>query len=329
MRFFGWIFALGLTALILVGVVVAYGSMQFKKAGPHTSDQYVMIMPGSSVTNIAAQLREEGVINNQAAYIFPLVTRIQTRPMTLKAGEYLITTGLSAGDIMNKMAEGDTVQRQVTIPEGLTSLEIVNILNEIEAVSGDEITEIPAEGTVLPESFAYSRYHTRQDLLERMQDDMTALVDSLWENRAADLPYETKEEAVILASIIEKETGVASERGEVAGVFANRLRIGMPLQTDPTVIYAITEGKSKLDRPLYTKDLKRDHPYNTYLNAGLPPGPIANPGKASLEAAMNPAKHDYLYFVADGSGGHAFGKTLEEHNNNVAKWRQIQRQNSR
>lgn len=327
-RFFGWVFALGLASLIVLGAIVAYGSMQFKKPGPHTADQYIMVMPGSTVTGIANQLHAEGVINQQAALIFPIVTRIQSQPMTLKAGEYKIETGLSAGDIMQKMANGQTVQRQVTIPEGLTSLEIINILNDVEMITGDPITDIPAEGTLLPESFTYSRYHTRQDILDWMTKDMNALVDELWPQRAEDLPYNTKQEAVILASIVEKETGVSAEREKVAGVFTNRLRIGMPLQTDPTVIYALTEGKSKLDRPLYTRDLKKEHPYNTYLNTGLPPGPIANPGKASLQAAMNPAEHDYLYFVADGTGGHAFAKTLEEHNQNVAKWRQIQRQNA-
>lgn len=328
MKFLGWLTALGLTALIILGGLIAFASIQFKKPGPHQEKHYVVVMPGSSVTAIAKQLNDEGVINSKAAFIFPLVTRVQSRPMTLKAGEYLITPGMSAGDIMQKMADGRTVQRQITIPEGLTSLEIIGLLNNIDAISGEKIEVTPEEGTILPESFAYSRYHTRQELLERMEKDMSALVDELWADKADDLPFDTKEEAVTLASIIEKETGVASERKMVAGVFINRLRMGMPLQTDPTVIYALTEGKSKLNRPLYTKDLKKDHPYNTYLNVGLPPGPIANPGRASLEAALNPAKHDYIYFVADGSGGHAFAKTLDEHNNNVANWRKIQRQKS-
>lgn len=326
MRFIGWIFALTVAGLIVAGAVVAYGSIQFKKPGPHNESRYIVVMPGSSVTGITRQLEEEGVINATAAQIFPIVTRLQSQPLTLKAGEYEIAAGESAGDILQKLAEGKTVQRQVTIPEGLTSLEIVEVLNNIEAISGDIIEDIPPEGSLLPESFAYSRFHTRQDLLNRMRDDMQALIDEIWETRDADLPYTDKSDAIIMASIVEKETGVAAERDMVAGVFVNRLRLGMPLQTDPTVIYAITEGKSKLNRPLYTKDLKRDHPYNTYMNTGLPPGPIANPGEASLRAALQPAEHDYLYFVADGSGGHAFGRTLDEHNRNVAEWRKIQRE---
>ena len=175
----------------------------------------------------------------------------------------------------------------------------------------------------MPESYAYVRGGNRKDMIQRMQKQMQATVDTLWQARVEGLPIKTKEDAVILASIVEKETGIKGERAKVAGVFINRLRIGMPLQSDPTVIYAMTRGKKKLGRKLYTKDLKRADPYNTYHINGLPPTPIANPGRASLEAVLNPESHKYLYFVADGTGGHAFAKTLDGHNKNVAHWRKI------
>ena len=185
---------------------------------------------------------------------------------------------------------------------------------------------MPPEGSLLPETYLFTRGDTRAEIIARMQAAMTA-VDRLWAERAAGLPLDTPEEAVILASIIEKETGVNSERAVVAGVFVNRLRRGMRLQTDPTVIYALTNGERPLGRELWRRDLEVDSPYNTYKVVGLPPGPIANPGLSALEAAMNPAETEYFYFVADGSGGHAFAKTLRDHNRNVAEWRRFQRQN--
>jgi len=195
----------------------------------------------------------------------------------------------------------------------------------------DDITKIPEEGSLLPETYSYSNSNKLSDIIKFMQRDMERKKSELWDNRSKDLPFDTIEEAIILASIIEKETSVASERKKTSGVFVNRLRIKMPLQTDPTVIYAITKGEHKnngkgpLGRRLLKKDLKIDSPYNTYKYRGLPPTAIANPGKESIEAALNPEDHKYLYFVADGTGGHAFGKTLKEHNSNVSKWRKIRK----
>lgn len=225
-------------------------------------------------------------------------------------------------EALAKLVEGDTVVRKVTVPEGLTSTEIVALINEAEGLSG-EIESVPPEGSLLPETFHFTYGDPRNALIERMQADMKRLLDGLWEGRAEDLPISTPEEAVILASIIEKETAVAGERPQVASVFVNRLNRGMPLQSDPTVVYALTDGEGPLGRPLTRQDWKVDSPYNTYANSGLPPGPIANPGRESLEAALQPAETEFLYFVADGSGGHAFAKTLAEHNRNVAKWRRI------
>jgi UPF0755 protein len=210
----------------------------------------------------------------------------------------------------------------VTIAEGLTVMEIITLLQGETALTG-ALSALPAEGSLLSETYYYTYGMTRQMIVERMQKAMQETLSSLWNGRVADGILRTPEEVAVLASIVEKETGLAAERPRVAGVFINRLRQGMPLQSDPTVIYAVTEGKMKLERPLSLADLKTPSPYNTYLVKGLPPFPIANVGKAALEAVLHPEAHDYIYFVADGTGGHAFAKTLAEHNNNVAKWRRI------
>jgi UPF0755 protein len=324
MKILNALIALFLTGILCIAVLVAYGVWLIKAPGPLAEQKIVFIEPGSSISKISRQLESEDILAPKTAKIFPYVARFQDGGLSLKAGEYLIKPEMSAGDVLALLQAGKTIQRQVTIPEGMTSVEIIDIINAADVMEG-EITEIPSEGSLLPESYSYIRNDQRSKIVKRMQDHMQQALDALWENRAEDLPYETKEEAVILASIVEKETGVPSERSRVAGVFVNRLRLGMPLQSDPTVIYAITKGKEKLTRKLYFKDLKREDDYNTYFIAGLPPGPIANPGRASLKAALNPEDHDYLYFVADGTGGHVFAKTLKEHNRNVAKWRKINR----
>lgn len=283
----------------------------------------VLIERGNGVGAIAETLKSEGVISQ------PLVFKIAARfSDSLKAGEYEFPAHISMAEVIQKMADGDVYDRKITIPEGLTSYQIVKLLNEREDLSG-KITEIPKEGSLLPDTYHFVKGETRQEKIEQMQAAMTKAIDDLWENRADDLPVNTKEEAIILASIVEKETGVPEERERVAGVFINRLKKGIPLQTDPTVIYAITKGKHKddgkgpLGRRLLKKDLEIDSPYNTYKNAGLTPGPIANPGYASIKATLNPEQHDYIFFVADGTGGHAFAKTLDEHNRNVANWRKL------
>jgi UPF0755 protein len=237
---------------------------------------------------------------------------------------------MSPRDIMEKIKAGDVVARRVTFREGLTSYEMVNILKGVPELVG-EITAIPPEGTLLPQTYDYRMGEARSAIIDRMRGDMQKTIDELWPTRQADLPLASPQEALILASIIEKETGVADERKRVAGVFINRLRRGMPLQTDPTVIYGITMGRHEnagqgpLGRRLLRKDIEADTPYNTYTRPGLTPTPIANPGRASIEAALNPEAHDFIYFVADGTGGHVFAKTLAEHNANVAKWREIRK----
>ena len=249
----------------------------------------------------------------------------------IKAGEYELAHHISMQDILDKMERGQIFTRNVTIREGLTNYEISRLLLKQDDLDIKGTQKYP-EGYLLPETYSYARGDSNADILARMSAAMDKVLNKAWENRTENLPVKTKEEALILASIIEKETALSSERKRVAGVFVNRLRNNMALQSDPTVIYALTNGepenngKGPLGRRLLKKDLEIDSPYNTYKYPGLPPTPIANPGKASIEAVLNPEEHKYFYFVADGSGGHAFGKTLAEHNSNVAKWRKIRAQ---
>ncbi len=218
---------------------------------------------------------------------------------------------------------GAQVAYRVSVPEGLTSWQIVEGLNQAEFLAG-EVAELPAEGMLAPDTYEVSRGDDRTELLARMQAAQEVIIAEVWEGRADDVPLDTAEEALILASIIEKETSVAEERGQVASVFENRLNRGMRLQTDPTVIYGVTEGRGVLGRGIRQSELRDENPWNTYVIDGLPPTPIANPGRAALEAAVNPDDTDYVFFVADGTGGHAFAETLDEHNENVARWRQIE-----
>lgn len=290
--------------------------------GPLKADTLVYIAPGTGVKAMANQLSTAGAVD--AAWVFRAAALLGRGKGPLQAGEYMIPDSASAADIVALLQSGKTYVHSLTIPEGLMSVEIVALLNAADTLEG-EISDIPADGTLLPETYHYSRGDKRTALISRMQKAMQDTLQKLWAARSDTTPVRSMDEAVILASVVEKETGVASERARVAGVFANRMRLGMPLQSDPTVIYAVTEGKYKLDRPLSRKDLAMPSPYNTYQNAGLPPTAIANPGAQSIAAVLNPEANDYLYFVADGTGGHAFSKTLGEHNANVGKWRAIER----
>jgi UPF0755 protein len=266
----------------------------FTSPGPLPEHKLVYIEPGSAVASIAHTLQDEGAIDK--TWALSLAARMQRGNGPLKAGEYDIPAGSSVNDIVAILQAGKTFQRRVTFAEGLTSAEIVELLNSAEAMEGT-ITDIPPEGSLLPDTYAYSRGDTRADMVARIQKSMRDALDELWNNRAPDLPFASREEAVTLASIVEKETGVAPERPRVAGVFVNRMRLGMPLQSDPTVIYAVTHGKQKLDRSLNRKDLTANSAYNTYKVPGLPPGPIANPGRAEVLAFMNELGIGYLFLV--------------------------------
>jgi len=335
------------TCIILVALSFWWASGEFKSPGPLVENRLITIERGSGLNNIAAMLEQDGIIKSR--YIFIFAARVMGAQSALKAGEYELQARMSARDIMDILREGKTFGRRFTIREGLTSFEIVRHIKGVENLSGD-VKIIPAEGTLLPNTYDYQLGERRDAVLARLEQEMESAVlgvclillekvagttfkDMLdMECSPAPSPLKTIRDVLTLASIVEKETAVAHERRKVAGVFINRLRKGMPLQTDPTVIYAITKGKHKNDgkgplgRRLLRKDLQIDSPYNTYKYGGLPPGPIANPGKASIEAVLSPEKHDYIFFVADGTGGHAFARTLKEHNANVAKWRKIRRQ---
>jgi UPF0755 protein len=317
-----------LVVLACLYVLIIHGS------NLRNEEQLVYIPKGAGVSKIATLLQEKNVIGD--VMHFKVAVRLFHPASTLKAGEYKILADSSLKDVIDQLSNGETFQRYVTIPEGLTSYQVekrlYTDLDIKDSLSADSFVDPIEEGSLLPDTYAYSYDESAIDVLKRMREAQTKVLDEAWENRAKDLPIKTKEEAIILASIIEKETAVKSETQRVAGVFVNRLKQGMLLQTDPTVIYAVTQGviedkgQGPLGRRLLHKDLEIDSQYNTYKYAGLPPGPICNPGAEAIRAALNPEQHDYVYFVADGSGGHAFGKTLAEHNNNVAKWRKIRNQ---
>ncbi len=291
--------------------------------GPLKQPTTVVVVRGAGVSDIARLLHDNGVIANPQ--LFEAVARVSGVQRRLRAGEYGFDPGVSTRDVLAVLLEGRTTVRKVTFAEGITVKEVVEVLANTEGLKGD-VTTIPQEGSLLPNTYHFSLGDSRSAILQRMENAMAATVAELWDNRTDGLPIRTMREAIILASIVEKETGVASERARIAGVFVNRLRKRMRMETDPTVVYGLTEGKGPLGRALTRQDLKRDHPYNTYRIFGLPPGPICNPGRDSLAAVMNPLETDELYFVADGTGGHAFARTLAGHNRNVAKWRKIRRE---
>jgi len=314
--------------LFLGALVLATLYLVYHAPGPLQDKKVVLIQRGQGLTNIAETLLYEGAICQEVVYcskIFMFGSLLAGHRGQLKAGEYEIPPRASMADIASLMADGRVLAHQITFPEGLTVKQIAALLQAEEGLTG-EIKELPPEGSLLPETFQYIKGDTRQSILGRMKEAKDVFMAEVWPNRAPDLPFKTMQEATTLASIVERETGIAGERNRVAGVYVNRLNQGMKLQSDPTTIYAVSNAVGTLGRELTYKDLATASPYNTYYAAGLPPGPIANPGRASLLAALHPEKHDYIYFVADGTGGHAFGKTLDEHNRNVAKWRKIQRQ---
>jgi UPF0755 protein len=300
-----------------------YLGQNFDAPGAHGDPVTLVLAPGSSAWEIAEALYAAGVVDDPN--VFAVGVWRGGRGGALKAGEYLFPPHATPRQAMEIVLAGKTVEYRLTVPEGLTSTEIVRLLGESEALTG-VVGEIPPEGSLLPETYHFRRGDSRADMIRRMALDMQAVLAELWSGRAQDLPLETPMQALVLASIVEKETALAAERRQVAGVFINRLRKDMRLQSDPTVIYAVTGGRAPLERPLSTADLALDSPFNTYRHTGLPPRPIAHPGRQSLAAVLNPAATDALYFVADGAGGHVFAATLAAHNRNVARWRKLQKE---
>ena len=315
----------GVVAVALIAFAVAAFIVidRFDGPGPLQADTVIYIDPGTSMGDIARKLTAEGVIEDSV--VFRLGVRLMRVSRELKAGEYLFPATVSMRGVVDILLSGKTVLRRLTLPEGVASAEAAALVDAAEGLSGN-LSAVPPEGTLLPETYHYERGDQRIELVERMQEAMRDTLAELWDLRDQSIPLKTPEEALILASIVEKETGVPEERPIVASVFINRLRAGMRLQSDPTVVYGITNGAAPLGRALTRTDLQTASDYNTYQINGLPPGPIANPGRAAIEAVLNPAQTEFLYFVASGDGGHAFAKTLDEHNNNVAKWRKLRNQ---
>ncbi|AKH41852.1 UPF0755 protein [Altererythrobacter atlanticus] len=284
-------------------------------------DTSFVVPSGSSLTAIAGKLEEEGLIGSSESFL--LRAKILGSSDPVKAGEFLLPAGASPATILDTFQHGEVIRRYVTIPEGLPSIMVRERLLAEPLLTGE--VDVPAEGSVLPESYDFERGETRAAVLARMQAAMSETVAELWKKRSSGIAVDTPEEAVVLASIVEKETGVPEERRMVAGLYSNRLKQGMMLQADPTIIYPITRGKP-LGRRIRQSEIAAVNDYNTYAMVGLPKGPITNPGRASIEAVVNPAQTDALFMVADGSGGHVFSDTLEEHNRNVEKWFALRRE---
>ncbi len=316
-----------LLSFVLVGALLALGAvgwlmLEARKPGPLTADKIVNIVREDDAGSIAEQLERAGVIDSSTW--FAVLTLLDGNRSTLKRGEYEFKAGVSMNEIEALLASHKVVRHKITFPEGLTSEQIVQRLRDDEVLVGD-IKETPREGSLMPDTYYFERGDTRPSILARMAKAQTRIVGEIWQSRAPDLPIKSPGEMVTLASIVEKETGKADERPRVASVFVNRLQKHMRLESDPTIVYGIAFGKGTLGRPITRADLNLPTPYNTYLIDGLPPGPISNPGKAALEAVANPAPGRDLYFVANGTGGHVFSDSFEQHLKNVARWRQIEK----
>lgn len=309
--------------LLVAGAVVLFGAQRFYAQGPLEEPTTFLVQRGTGLSTIAQKLEIEGLVKDR--WTFQFGTTAQNKQADIRAGEYAIPANASMADILYEITEGRPITYSVTVPEGFTSWQTVERINAAENLTG-ELTEVPAEGTLMPNTYSFERGEDRQTIVDQMSAAMSEALPEIWENRDPDLPLETMEDLVTLASIIEKETALAAERPMVAAVFVNRLKFNMRLQSDPTIIYGLTEGEGPLGRGLRRSEIEEVTDYNTYQIDGLPIGPIANPGIESLEAAANPADSDALYFVADGTGGHAFANSYAEHQQNVARWRQIERE---
>lgn len=319
--------------IALVGLLTFFGGLvlagyaainyKYERSGEGSSEQIAFDVPrGAGLSSIAQRLEKEDFI--ESAFIFKAVTKLRGNEANFKAGEFYLSKDMSMAAIYDGLAEGKAILYPFTAAEGLTSAMIVRSLDSVTTLVDDN-PAIPAEGTLLPETFLMPRGMSQSQLLQKMALAQTQLLDEAWEKRDPTIPVKTKEEAIILASVVEKETGIGMERGMVAGVFTNRLREGMKLQSDPTIIYGITQGEP-LGRRIRRSEIDRRTDWNTYQIPALPKTPICNPGADAILAVLNPAETDALFFVADGTGGHAFAKTLAEHERNVAKWRKIQRE---
>ena len=307
---------LGLSAGLLLAFI---GAGLVLAPGPHGQNQRISIPKGVSLTFMADDLARQNLVHS--SFMFRLLARLSGQASQMRAGEYDVPANASMASILKILTTGNSVLHAVAVPEGLTSQQVVDLLAELPVLDG--AVEVPAEGSLLPETYHLPRGALRADLIAQMQKAQSDLLASLWPQRAANLPIKTPQEAVILASIVEKETALARERPLIAAVFINRLRKNMRLQSDPTIIYGLVGGVGTLGRPIRRSEIRRQTDYNTYRIDGLPPTPIANPGRAAIAAVLNPASSEALYFVADGTGGHVFADNLKSHERNVKKWRQM------
>lgn len=324
LSFFRWVLFFIALLVTLMGGALFLGHSMLVAQGPLEKTKNVLIPRGAGPVTMAKVLQEEGVISHPR--LFRVALMVDPTPKPIKAGEYEVPAHISMAGVVELLQSGKVVQRRLTIPEGTTTAEAIELVRKTEALSGNVTLDLK-EGDLLPETYFYSRDDTRDGVLLRMKEAMDKTLDEAWRRRAAGLPYASRRDALIMASIIEKETSVTAERPRVAAVYVNRLRIKMKLESDPTTIYGVTNGKGMQGRELSRADLQSSSPYNTYVAPGLPPGPICNPGRASILAAVAPAPRDRsLYFVADGQGGHIFANNVFEHNRNVARWKEIQRQ---
>jgi UPF0755 protein len=311
-----------LIAAVATMIGIVWSEQSIRAPGPLVADKVLYIVPGADLPEIIGELDHEGVIDSP--FLLNVVLLIEGKRSKVKAGEYLFKQGASLRDVMDTLVSGKQVLHAVTIPEGLTSQQIVERLEQADFLVGD-VRDLPKEGSLMPDTYKVARGASRSDLIKKMQDDQKKVVDQVWARRSNNLPLHSPYELVTLASIVEKETGKADERSRVASVFMNRLMKRMRLQSDPTIVYGLVGGKGTLGRGITRSELEKPTPYNTYAIDGLPPGPIANPGRAALEAVANPSRTQDLYFVADGTGGHVFAETLDQHARNVQRWRQIEK----
>ena len=308
-------------AAIALAVAIGVGAQRLQLPGPLKTDTVVVIPPRTDVPDIIARLESEGVIDSQMLMNAALL--LEGTRSKLKAGEYMFRQSASMQDVIDTLVSGHAVLHSFTIPEGWTSEQIIGRLREQVLLESD-IKEVPKEGSLMPETYKFARGETRDKQVQKMMDAQKKVLAEVWARRAADLPLKTSFDLLTLASIVERETARADERPRVAGVYINRLVKNMQLQSDPTIVYGLVGGKGSLGHPITRDELNKVTPYNTYQIRGLPPGPIGNPGRAAMEAVANPSRTQELFFVADGTGGHAFAETLEQHNKNVARWRLIE-----
>ena len=306
---------------------------RFEAPGPLTEDTSFVVREGATMTSVSRELAAAGLIDSEGLFgvvdgprLFTQAARLSGNDRAIKTGEFAIPAGASMSAVLDELTDGSPIEYRVTIPEGLTVYQAAQRIASHPDLTGDLPDPLPPEGSLAAETVSFARGETRASVIERLQRIQAERVEAVWNERSSDLPLENPEELLILASIVEKETGLAAERPQVAAVFVNRIRENWHLNTDPSVVYGVFGGEGlPSGRPITKADLRDRNPYNTYIFRGLPPGPIAIPGRAALEAAANPDEHAYMYFVADGTGGHAFAETAEEHNRNVQQWRRIER----